>query len=99
MDVKQAIAAAKNYVRQVYDEAERVSDLSLEEVVFDEGRAEWLITVEFSRPANDSLRTRMREFLESQGAEVSVPRRRVQKVIVVSDNEGAAIAMKNREAA
>ena len=98
MDVKDAISAAKAYVRTIYDESERVSELSLEEVEFDQSSRHWLITVEFARPINNGFRTRARELLESYGGEV-VPRRRVQKVVVVSDADGTAIAMRNREAA
>lgn len=98
MDVKDVIATAKAYVRDIYDETERVSDLSLEEVAFDPTSQQWLITVEFSRPANSSIRTRMRELAEMGGGD-AVPRRRVQKVVVVSDRNGSAVAMRNREAA
>lgn len=96
MDVKDAIAAAKAYVQQVYD-AEAITNLSLEEVAFDRSSQNWLITIGFSRPDNDSFRTRARELLEASSG--YVPRRRVQKVVSISDYDGAAVAMKNREAA
>lgn len=98
MDVKDAIKAAKSYVSEIYDSSEPVSDLSLEEVDFDSSNDRWLITLEFSRPVSDGIRTRARELLEAAGMD-SVARRRVQKVVVVSDRERKAIAMKNREAA
>ena len=98
MDVKDAIKAAKTYVSEIYDASEPVSDLSLEEVDFDSSSDRWLITLEFSRPVSGGLRTRARELLEAAGME-SAPRRRVQKVVVVSDRERKAVAMKNREAA
>lgn len=98
MDVKDAVAAAKAYVRDLYDESERVSEVSLEEIEFDPPHNQWLVTIEFSRPARDGLRSRAREFLEASGGDF-VPRRRVQKVIVISDADGTAVAMRNREAA
>lgn len=98
MDAKDAIAAAKSYVRDIYGESENVSDISLEEVEFDPSSNRWMITVEFSRPLNTGFRTRARELLEAAGGEVA-PRRRVQKVVLVSDPDGRAVAMKNREAA
>lgn len=98
MDVKDAIKAAKTYVREVYGDSETISDLSLEEVEFDGSSGRWLITVEFSRPISSGLRTRAREILEALGDPV-VPRRRVQKVVLVSDADGKFVAMKNREAA
>ncbi len=98
MDVKDAIAAAKSYVREIYEAAEPIADISLEEVEFDGGQDRWLITLEFSRPMKDGLRMRARELLEGLASE-PVPRRRVQKVVVVSDKDGTGVAMKNREAA
>ena len=98
MDVKDAVAAAKAYVRDLYDESERVAELSLEEVEFDPPSNQWLVTVEFSRPAHEGFRSRARELLEAAGGDF-MPRRRVQKVVVVSDAQGKAVAMRNREAA
>ena len=97
MDVKEAIAAAKDYVHSLYDESEGISDVRLEEVEFDPSNDEWRVTVEFSRQSNDGLRTRARELIEAHGRDVI--RRRVQKVVVVSDTHRKAVAMKNREAA
>lgn len=98
MDVKDAVAAAKAYVRDLYDESERVAELSLEEVEFDAPGEQWLVTVEFSRPAREGFRSRAREILDATGGHF-MPRRRVQKVVVVSDARGVAVAMRNREAA
>jgi hypothetical protein len=98
MDVKDAIKAAKAYVREVYGESENISDLSLEEVEFDDSSGQWRITVEFSRPISSGLRTRALELLEALG-DSAAPRRRVQKVVLVSDADGKFVAMKNREAA
>lgn len=98
MDVQDAIAAAKTYVDDLYGASERISDVSLEEVSFDRLNDQWLITLEFSRPLKAGLRTRARELLEAAGLE-QAPRRRVQKVVIVSDSDGKAVAMKNREAA
>ena len=99
MDVKEAIAVAKAYVQDIYAAAETISDLSLEEVQFDPANDQWLITVEFGRPVSNTLRTRIREVLEATGADVPVPRRRVQKVVAVSDATREAVGMRNREAA
>lgn len=40
MDVKEAIAAAKNYVNDIYAE-EQVSNLGLEEIEYDENNKRW----------------------------------------------------------
>ena len=58
-----------------------------------------MITVEFSRPVKSGFRTRAREMLEARSGEDTLPRRRVQKIVIVSDRDQAAIGMRNRQAA
>jgi hypothetical protein len=98
MDVKDAITTAKTYVRDIYSDAEQIADLSLEEVEFDPSSEQWRITVAFSRPISPGLRTRARALLEASGVEAA-PRRTVQQVVYISDLDGKAVAMRNREAA
>ena len=49
MDVKEAVAKAKEYASYVFAEENPVA-LGLEEVVHDEADRSWNITVGFSRP-------------------------------------------------
>ena len=49
MDVKQAVATAKTYISDLF-ENEQVSDLGLEEVEYNEQSGDWLVTLGFSRP-------------------------------------------------
>lgn len=49
MDVKEAVSVAKQYVHDLFGE-EKIVNLGLEEVIFDEKAKSWLITVGFSRP-------------------------------------------------
>lgn len=49
MNVKEAAKAAIAYIADLFAD-ERISDLGLEEVEFDEANQEWVITVGFSRP-------------------------------------------------
>ncbi len=49
MQVKEAVALAKEYIRDVFSD-ENISDLGLEEVEFDEGPGIWSVTIGFSRP-------------------------------------------------
>ena len=51
MDVKQAARTAREYLSELYSE-EQVTDIGLEEVVFDDVSKEWRITIGFSRPWN-----------------------------------------------
>ena len=90
MDVKEAIAAAKKYISEVYAD-ELVSNLGLEEVEYWPSDGHWSITLAFSRPWN-SPRTRAQELLENLGAESS--RRRAYKVLTI-DDDGTVLSMKN----
>jgi hypothetical protein len=47
IDVKQAVKAATEYLRSLYDDA---SDIRLEEVIWDEAkRSQWRVTLSFAR--------------------------------------------------
>ena len=91
MDVKQAIAAAKQYINEVYA-SEQVTNLGLEEVEHPQAAGNWVITLGFSRPWN-TPRTRAQEVLENLGAVSSL--KRSYKVITMSD-DGTVLSMKNR---
>jgi uncharacterized protein YdeI (YjbR/CyaY-like superfamily) len=91
MDVKEAIATAKNYVKDIYAE-EEVTNLGLEEIEHVPQAGNWVVTLGFSRPWN-TPRTRAQEVLENLGA-VS-PLKRSYKVITISD-DGTVLSMKNR---
>lgn len=54
MDAKQAIALAKEWVRDIYT-GERITNLGLEELKFDDHSNEWLVTLGFSRPWDVNL--------------------------------------------
>ena len=49
MEVKQAVTMAKRYVIDLF-EAEQITNVGLEEVVFDEKSNSWNVTIGFSRP-------------------------------------------------
>ena len=85
MEVKEAIAAAKAYVKDVFAD-ESISNLGLEEVEFEPKSHKWKITVAFSRPWN-SPRTRAQQVFEAMGESIT-PQRRVQKIVIVSARDG-----------
>jgi len=66
MDVKEAIATAKSYVKDIYAE-EEVTNLGLEEIEHLPQAGKWIVTLGFSRPWN-TPRTRAQEVLENLGA-------------------------------
>lgn len=96
MQVKEAVAAAKAYVKDVFAE-ESISNLGLEEVEFEPSADKWRITLGFSRPWH-SPRTRAQQVLEAIGGEQMTPQRRVQKVVIVSDRDGSVLSVRNRGA-
>ena len=91
MDVKEAIAAAKKYISEIYAD-EQVTNFGLEEVEHPLSAGNWVITVAFSRPWN-TPRTRAQEVLENLGAVSQL--KRSYKVITMAD-DGTVLSMKNR---
>ena len=49
MNVKEAVQAANEYLADLYDR-ERITNVGLEEVVFEDRSNSWKITIGFSRP-------------------------------------------------
>lgn len=90
MDNREAVAAAKAYVKDIYAD-EGIEFLGLEEIERENGH--WLVTVSFSRPWN-TPRTRAQEVLERVGAVQSL--QRAYKVVTL-DGDGAVLSMKTRE--
>jgi len=91
MDVKEAIAAAKTYIQDIYAD-EHVTNLGLEEVEHLQQAGQWHVTLGFSRPWN-TPRTRAQEVLENLGALSAM--RRSYKVVTVTD-DGTILSMKDR---
>jgi hypothetical protein len=91
VDVKEAIATAKSYVKEIYAD-EDVTNLGLEEVEHVPPSGNWVVTLGFSRPWN-TPRTRAQEVLENLGA-VS-PLKRSFKVLTIAE-DGTVLSMKNR---
>jgi hypothetical protein len=91
MDDKEAVAAAKKYITDIYAE-EQVTNLGLEEIEHILARGNWVITLGFSRPWN-TPRTRAQEVLENLGAVSSL--KRSYKVITMAE-DGTVLSMKNR---
>jgi hypothetical protein len=88
MDVKEAVARAKQHVFHLFTE-EALSNVGLEEVEFDESRKEWRVTIGFSRPWDKT----------SGLAVLAMPSGRTHKVLRVSGDTGTVLSVKNREAA
>ena len=89
MDAKQAIKAAKSYVNDIFED-EGLMNLGLEEVKFKEFENCWEITLGFSRPWNAN-RSSLSGLTGAQTPQ------RTYKVIVIKDDTGEVIEIRNRE--
>lgn len=93
MDVEEAIAKAKEYIRFVFAE-ENPSHVGLEEVEFDEGANQWRVTVGFSRQWNHPPDPSVGK-LEALFA--SRARERTYKSVAIDDASGEVKAIRHRE--
>ncbi len=95
MDVREAVAKAREYVSDVYA-GEEIKCIGLEEIRFDDAENFWKVTIGFYRPWDrdtSSLTTRLREL---HGADPVDRRRRAFKVIQIDDESGRIVAMTHR---
>lgn len=91
MDDRQAIAAAKAFVQDVYAE-EDVGCLRMEEFEHLSSAGNWVVTLSFARQW-DTPRTRAQEVLERLGAET--PLQRFVKVVTIAD-DGTILSVKDK---
>lgn len=92
MQIQEAVTAAKKYVSEIFAE-ERIMQLTLEEVEFDEATGIWNITVGFSWPWDAPQNA-----LALITRDLSQWRRRY-KVVRIADATGQLLSIKNREPA
>jgi hypothetical protein len=90
MNVRDAVAAAKNWVKEMLSD-EGVSNIGLEEVQHDDGQGVWYITVGFSRPWNTPKPSALSALTDQP------PLKRAYRVIAVREPNGEVISMKKRE--
>ncbi len=93
MEVKEAVKAALEYAAEAFSEGE-LSNLGLEEVVYDDSEKTWRVTVGFSRPWD--YPQGVMGALVGRPA-VGRPVRRTYKVVEIRDSDGVATAIRMRE--
>ena len=93
MDVKEAVTAAREYLADLYL-SEQVSNVGLEEVVFDDDSNEWRITIGFSRPW-DQETPAQNAFTALASPRPSRPERSY-KVVCIDDLSEEVTALKDR---
>lgn len=91
MDVKEAVALARQYLQEVFAE-EKIANLGLEEVEYDDVQHLWSITLGFSRPWDNTFQGKIATALGDPG-------KREYKVVKIDDRNKRGIAIKNRESA
>lgn len=88
LSVRLAVEIAKRHVQEVFND-ENLSNLGLEEIEFDDGKDEWVVTVGFSRPW-DNPQNALAALAKS------VPLRSF-KVVRINDLTQQVVSVKNRE--
>ena len=89
MEVKEAVQTAKVYLLDIFED-EDISDLGLEEVMFDEPSSTWKVTLGFSRPW-DKRNPTATSIRVQNGFPV-----RSYKAVCVRDNDGAVTSLTDR---
>jgi len=90
MEVKNVVVMAKKYVAELF-QGENITNLGLEEVVFDESKDIWHITLGFSRPWDEP-----RNLLASISNQ-PVVLKRTYKVVKIDDGTGRILSVTDRE--
>lgn len=89
MDVKQAVAQAKAYVKELFAK-EQPANMLLEEVEFDDRNNEWLITLGYTRPWHSS----QNRLADAPGLRDP---QRFYTVVCLADDSGKLVSVKNQE--
>jgi hypothetical protein len=95
MDVKEAVNLAKQYVADLFS-TEKIFNLGLEEVEYDDSEKVWFVTLGFSRPWDNppSYATSVFTALGQQEAKMPI---RCYKIVRISDASQKVHSVKNRE--
>ena len=86
MDVKEATRTAREYVTAVFAD-EEITQLGLEEVMYDDESKQWRITFGFARPWDQQNTVAVRMGLKTP---------RAYKVVHVNDGDGSIAALTDR---
>ena len=90
MEIKEAVALAKRFVGDVFA-GERIVELGLEEVEFDDKSGMWYITLGFSRGWEHEPGSVAAAMIGTTG------KKRIYKVVRINDTNQGKISITNRE--
>jgi hypothetical protein len=93
MDIKEAVKLARDHVASVFSD-DGGTDFALEEVDFDHGKSEWLITISFKRVSALDAPSVLSQF-QPRGLPGLYPR--FQKVVRINSRTAEVLSVKNRE--
>ncbi len=88
LDVKNAVARAKSQIQDLFAE-EGIRNLGLEEVVHDDDRNVWRVTIGFSRPWDEPANV-----LAAIAGQTN-HWRRTYKVVTIGDDDARVLSVKN----
>ncbi|MCW1924116.1 hypothetical protein OKA05_16230 [Luteolibacter arcticus] len=91
MTVKEAVKVAIGYVLELFDQ-EKITNVGLEEVDFEESSGCWHVTVGFSRAWDYEKNA----FAALGGTTLGGPRR-TYKTVTIQDRDGSVLSVKNRD--
>ena len=86
MDVKEATNKARTYVTEVFAE-EEISQLGLEEVMYDHKADQWRITMGFARPWDQQ---------HTMAVKMGLKTPRAYKVVHIQNDDGSIIGLTDR---
>ena len=95
MNVQEAVRLAKNYVTDVFVE-EKITNVGLEEVEFNDMENCWEITIGFSRPWDYQTRSPFEQATDPFHTQRR-PRTRSFKVVNIDADNATVLSVKNRE--
>ncbi|MBD1874163.1 hypothetical protein H6F75_11750 [Nodosilinea sp. FACHB-131] len=91
MNVKEAVARAKQYIFELFSD-ENPKNIGLEEVEFDDQANEWLVTIGFSRPWDNLAESPLAAISNLQK-----PPARAYKIVRISNDKDKVVSVKSRE--
>lgn len=89
MDVREAIATAKTYVQELFAE-EKISNIGLEELVYEEDLDRWKVTVGFTRPWDEPRN------VYDAIRQATIPARSY-KIVTIANEGGKVLSLTNRD--
>ena len=93
METKEAVAIAKQYIRDLYED-ENIKNIGLEEISYDDSNKLWTVTIGFSRPWDEPKNISLAYGMLANKPEYT---RRTYKLVDVSDIDGTVLHIKSRD--